>query len=774
MHSKQVEQQLLGDLLKLDDDLLKRIEEFNRDREDSKKIKVIERSGVRYAVIDNNFIEFFRAQDLRERYEIRVEQEQNGSRVFVAVQKRDRKIGVGPSYDSQEGFGAELSVQTPELGKIAVSVGSSQASLNANAFRLEGFRLGSVYPKISAVCLGILCWNDGRFGLSLPTFSGFLDFFIAMSITPLQEAFSKGSFQEGLLHFLGVTDEVRDRFIREGILGGIIGFGEEWFRRAAGVFGRFLESIDEIRFLLTPPSSNWKYDNPISAVVDFQRAMVSTMRGNFREAEYILQGLLSSKDIPIWLRATIMEFEHKYWQRRTQPFSSLSTALDFIFNSHVPSQLGKRLDDAEKYVESVSFEDLKDDEEKDRYIANLMYVMLSNRDFDPKKMIESISLIVMHLARKGDYSTILALADLLNQPFRLSQDERVAVYDALMRANAGLVSIENNQKINSENDLAAGVGIYIFAKALGFEGWNLTDLRTYVPDELRESLEGKAKEYLKTLKSLVMINPKMIGYFLYELQDVANILGREELAKELRSLQNLRYNPGFGLSEIAERSLKHPIGLLIDQYDRESYRIPRLLQNIREFSRNNSEDIYKQIEEDLDFLARNPYILWLARILSDSEDYKKLELLIQGRSTWDKELDEGANRFIEERARRNTTPLEKGDKEDTTTSTQTDNSQRKDYGELFGRSEQKQEILRVARMVANGIRTIEDKYYLDMVVDLQKRYGENVRDMFIDIFGQSQGQIIYELYTTQRKLWPNIDPYKYVAAIIYELDRRMT
>ncbi|MEM4205598.1 MAG: hypothetical protein QW336_02970, partial [Candidatus Anstonellales archaeon] len=86
MHSKQVEQQLLGDLLKLDDDLLKRIEEFNRHREDSKKIKVIERSGVRYAVIDNNFIEFFRAQDLRERYEIRVEQEQNGSRVFVAVQ----------------------------------------------------------------------------------------------------------------------------------------------------------------------------------------------------------------------------------------------------------------------------------------------------------------------------------------------------------------------------------------------------------------------------------------------------------------------------------------------------------------------------------------------------------------------------------------------------------------------------------------------------------------------------------------------------------------
>ncbi|MEM0471004.1 MAG: hypothetical protein QXL02_01840, partial [Candidatus Anstonellales archaeon] len=178
MHSKQVEQQLFGDLLKLDDDLLKRIEEFNRDREDSKKIKVIERSGVRYAVIDNNFIEFFRAQDLRERYEIRVEQEQNGSRVFVAVQKKERKIGAGLSHDSQ-GFGAELSVQTPELGKIAVSVGSSQTSLHANAFRLEGSRLGSVYPKISAVCLGILCWNDGRFGLSLPTFSGFLDFFIA-------------------------------------------------------------------------------------------------------------------------------------------------------------------------------------------------------------------------------------------------------------------------------------------------------------------------------------------------------------------------------------------------------------------------------------------------------------------------------------------------------------------------------------------------------------------------------------------------------------------
>ncbi|MEM0356530.1 MAG: hypothetical protein QW465_02135 [Candidatus Anstonellales archaeon] len=773
MHSKQVEQQLFGDLLKLDDDLLKRIEEFNRDREDSKKIKVIERSGVRYAVIDNNFIEFLRAQDLRERYEIRVEQEQNGSRVFVAVQKKERKIGVGPSYDSQDGFGAELSVQTPELGKIAASVGPSE-SLNANAFRLEGFRLGSVYPKISAVCLGILCWNDGRFGLSLPTFSGFLDFFIAMSISPLQEAFSKGSFQEGVLHFLGVTDEVRDRFIREGILGGIIGFGEEWFRRAAGVFGRFLESIDEIRFLLTPPPSNWEYNDPISAVVDFQRAVVSTMRGNFREAEYILQGLRSSRDTPIWLRATIMEFEHKYWQRRTQPFSSLSTALDFIFNSHVPSQLGKRLDEAEKYVESVSFENLENDEERDRYIANLIYVMLSNRDFDPKKMIESISSIVMYLAEKGDYSTILALADLLNQPFRLSQDERVAVYNALMRANAGLVSIEN-RKINSENDLAAGVGIYIFAKALGFnKGWNLTDLREYVPDELRGSLEEKAKEYLKTLKSLAMINPKMIGYFLYELQDVANILDREELAKELRSLQNLRYNPGFGLSEIAERSLKHPIGLLIDQYDRESYRIPRLLQNIREFSRNNSEDIYKLIEEDLDFLARNPHILLLARVLSDSEDYKKLELLIQGRSTGDKELDDGANRFIEERARRNTTPLEKSDNESTTTSTQTDNSQRKDYGELFGRSEQKQEILRVARMVANGTKRIDDERYLQIVVDLQRRYGENLRDMFVDIFGQSQGQVLYESYMTHKRLWPNIDPYKYVAAIIYELDRRIT
>jgi len=262
-------------------------------------------------------------------------------------------VGVGlitpyHSLESTVGFsnnGLDLSMKYGDSGVGEVSIGTTigdnpGVSVGINSLNFS-FNNKGIYAS-----LGPVKW-DGGISLS-PLPKSPLELVPAV-ISGIQEVNSRepNNFIEGASLFLQGT--------------------------VNGIFGAIAEFADEIRYLFSGPT---KYNQEELLLRVFQ-AIHSANKGNFRESEHIIQSIKSSDNVNPFIKAYLMLVELEHWEKRVKPFSSLTTAFDFIFNGHMPGQIRSQIEEYKKFFldNQSNFGNLKD-EQKEKYIIGMFLFLL--------------------------------------------------------------------------------------------------------------------------------------------------------------------------------------------------------------------------------------------------------------------------------------------------------------------------------------------------------------------------------------------------------------
>jgi hypothetical protein len=314
-------------------------------------------------------------------------------------------VGVGfitPYYslESTVGFsnnGLDLSMKYGDNGVGEVSIGTTiggnpGVSVGINSLNFS-FNNKGIYAS-----LGPVKW-DGGISLS-PLPKSPLELIPAV-ISGIQEVNSRepNNFIEGASLFLQGT--------------------------VNGIFGAIAEFADEIRYLFSGPT---KYNQEELLLRVFQ-AIHSANKGNFRESEHIIQSIKSSDNVNPFIKAYLMLVELEHWEKRVRPFSSLTTAFDFIFNGHIPGQIRSQIEEYKKFfLDNRSNFGKLDNEQKEKYIIGMFLFLLegfnklyqrqkldANEDAQLRSVVSYLSSSYESFSDLGDYPYLVSLLLNLDQ-----------------------------------------------------------------------------------------------------------------------------------------------------------------------------------------------------------------------------------------------------------------------------------------------------------------------------------------------------------------------
>ena len=317
------------------------------------------------------------------------------------------------SLESTVGFsndGLDLSMKYGDNGVGEVSIGTTigdnpRVSVGINSLNFA-FNNKGIYAS-----LGPVKW-DGSISLS-PLPKSPLELVPAV-ISGIQEVNTRepNNFAEGALLFLQGT--------------------------VNGIFGAIAEFADEIRYLFSGPT---KYNQEELLLRVFQ-AKYSVSKGNFREAEHIMQSIKNSYNVNPFIKAYLMLVELEHWEKRVRPFSSLTTALDFIFNGHMPGQIRSQIEEYKKFFldNQSNFGNLED---KQKYLIGMFLFLLegfnklsqkldANEDLQLRSVVSYLSSSYELFSDDGDYPYLVSLLLNLGQMLGMVITNPNAIYRKLI------------------------------------------------------------------------------------------------------------------------------------------------------------------------------------------------------------------------------------------------------------------------------------------------------------------------------------------------------
>lgn len=602
-------------------------------------------------------------------------------------------VGVGfitPYYslESTVGFsnnGLDLSMKYGDSGVGEVSIGTTigdnpgvSAGINSLNF---AFNNKGLYAS-----LGPVKWDGGISLSSLPKSPLEL---VPAVISGFQEVNTRepNNFVEGALLFL------------QGAVNGI--------------FGAIAEFADEIRYLFSGPT---KYNQEELLLRVFQ-AIHSANKGNFRESEHIIQSIKNSDNVNPFIKAYLMLVELEHWEKRVRPFSSLTTALDFIFNGHMPGQIRSQIEEYKKFFldNQSNFGNLKD-QQKEKYIIGMFLFLLegfnklsqrqkldANEDVQLRSVVSYLSSSYESFSDLGDYPYLVSL--LLN-----------------------LDQMLGGRIITNPNA--------IYEKLI---------------DQSNES--NKFNEKYKT--AFQQLRYDIVGFstFFYGLYSDQEIIHRAQLE--------------YGFSDFIR-----PIGIKTTlQRMREKIEASKQIQLeiMKLIEQGNFEDAKKKLEsiEEMEMLDlpgyRSIYLIWAYLKFSKSLDENKINQIyraiyldiLQISNINDSSIDLNIDKqkfsnqlqaFLQYVAPLPVTKL---------TTSQINTNQ----------INITVETLKKARSIALGKDESLPKEDLDKIIkSLQEKSGGDLEKAFL-MHGE-KGKILYENYLTMQKIYRSMDGWKYLAAMV--------
>lgn len=771
--------------IEIDDYVANLIEEFNKKLQDPNKGLVVKKENGKtsVAISDSDlFIKFLRAYELpRQGYEIR-----NIGGKLILEKEKQQSFGVDlESSIGSDGVGTGVSVKyiSKELGETGLTVGlADKKKINFNWNILHMGWYDSLYAGIGPFSIS----NEGIRFTPFSSFSFqniatgllFQSIFTGVNTATSAENLGIGErILKGVFAFLGYTDDVEQAFKEEGIVGGIKAWFSEVGGRVLGIFDGVAEFIDDvfagIATLFGVPAGST--DN---SVLTSLQAIAATKKSNFIEAERLINSVLNSKDTPMWLRGHMMSFEHEYWKKRVQPFSSLLTAFSFGFHSHVPNELEDRLRKAEEFVEQKDYSQLNE-QDKRKYIANLFYLIFSNKHFDKSKLIANLEFILKDMA--DDPSSIIILGDFLSRPLQLTNQERIDLENKLSRIfSNNPLSTQNLTQEEAQDRMKVRLARELFMIGYYNNNQGLDDkFYAEVPDSMREELKESLKRINDQLINQSILLPVLVPYALITLIKTAEYISDNPYSYIEEKLSKLpRYiNTEHGFSEITGKS-KIPVilSMMFNEY-KKKYRVDfdrfvELAERLRETNDSSErQSILEELKRLYDQFSKDPNQSLMFAIYS-YENPKKANYIdyITARTVmWVvdddvKRFEQVKREFWEYIRSKTVTPLPTQQPPEISS-----NEYKVDLNSFTG---DKTEMFRRARRIALGLETPNEEY-VNIRVDMERLFKDKDQiEMFRNVFGDNH-MYIYESFLNLKRMYPDLDPVSYVAAMVYLSKKRM-
>jgi hypothetical protein len=589
-------------------------------------------------------------------------------------------VGVGfitpyHSLESTVGFsndGLDLSMKYGDNGVGEVSIGTTirdnpGVSVGINSLNFA-FNNKGIYAS-----LGPVKW-DGSISLSsLPKSP--LELAPAV-ISGIQEVNTRepNNFAEGALLFLQGT--------------------------VNGIFGAIAEFADEIRYLFSGPT---KYNQEELLLRVFQ-AKYSVSKGNFREAEHIIQSIKNSDNVNPFIKAYLMLAELEHWEKRVRPFSSLTTALDFIFNGHMPGQIRSQIEEYKKFFldNQSNFGNLED---KQKYLIEMFLFLLedfnklsqqqkldANEDAQLRSVISYLSSSYELFSDDGDYPYLVSLLLSLDQMLGRIITNPDAIYRKL---------IDESNRLNEKYKTAFQQLRY---DILGFSRFFYG---LYSDQEIieRVQLEYGFSDFIRPIGIKTTLQrsrekleaSKQIQLEIMKLIEQGNF---EDAKKKLESIEQMEMfnSPGYRSIYLIWAYLKFSKEINYRAID----------QDIRQISNINDPSIYpnidiqkfsNQLQAFLQYVAPLP----VTKVTASQINTNQINITV--------------------------------------------------------------ETLKKARSIALGKNESLPKEDLDKIIkSLQEKSGGDLEKAFL-IYGE-KGKILYENYLVMQKIYRNMDGWKYLAAMV--------
>ncbi len=481
------------------------------------------------------------------------------------------------------------------------------------------------------------------------------------------------------------------------------------------IFGAIAEFADEIRYTISGPT---KYNQEELLLRVFQ-AIHSANKGNFREAEHIIQSIKNSDNVNPFIKAYLMLVELEHWEKRVKPFSSLTTAFDFIFNRHMPDQIRSQIEEYKKFFldNQRNFENLED-KQKEKYMIGMFLFLLEgfnklsqqqklegNEYLQLGSVVSYLSLSYGLFSDHGDYPYLVSL--LLNLDQMLGGGvitNRYAIYEKLIDQSDGSNKLNEKYKTAFQQLRYDIIGLSRFFYGL-YSDQEIIDrvqLEYGFSDPLRpigaKTTLQRTREKLEASKQIQLEIMKLIeqGNF-------------EDAKKKLESIEEMQmFNlPGY----------------------RSIYWIWAYLKSSKSsLDENKINEIKHKIYRDIDWDLSE-----ILKIDDPNIDEQKFSNQLQA--------------FLQYVAPLPVTKV--------TTSNQINTNQMNITVET----------LKKARSIALGKDESLPKEDLDKIIkSLQEKSGGDLEKAFL-MYGE-KGKILYENYLVMQKIYRSIDGWKYLAAII--------
>jgi putative component of toxin-antitoxin plasmid stabilization module len=612
-------------------------------------------------------------------------------------------VGVGlitPYYslESTVGFsnnGSDLAMKYGDRGVGEVSIGTTigdnpGVSVGINSLNFS-FNNKGLYAS-----LGPVKWDRGISLSPLPKSPLEL---VPAVISGIQEVNSKepNDFIEGASLFL------------QGIVNGI--------------FGGIAEFADEIRYLFSGPT---KYNQEELLLRVFQ-AIHSANKGNFRESEHIIQSIKNSDNVNPFIKAYLMLVELEHWEKRVRLFSSLTTALDFIFNGHMPGQIRSQIEEYKKFFldNQSNFGNLKEDEQKkEKYIIGMFLFLLegfnklsqrqkldADKDVQLRSVVSYLSSSYESFSDLGDYPYLVSL--LLNLDQMLGGG-------VITNPNAiCLILIDQSNESNKLNEKyktafqqlrydIVGLSTFFYGLYSDQEIIHRVQLEYGFSDFIRpigiKTTLQRIKEKREALKQKLEAS-KQIQLEVMKLIEQGNF---EDAKKKLESIEEMQMfdSPGYRSIYWIWLYLKFSKSSLdenrINEIKHEIYQA--IGWDIRQISNINDPNIDKQKFSDqlqafLQYVAPPP----VTKVTTSQINTNEINITV--------------------------------------------------------------ETLKKARLIALGKDESLPKEDLDKIIkSLQEKSGGDLEKAFL-MYGE-KGKILYENYLTMQKIYRSIDGWKYLAAMV--------
>gem|GEM_PF-6349709 len=605
-------------------------------------------------------------------------------------------VGVGfitpyHSLESTVGFsnnGLDLSMKYGDRGVGEVSIGTAIGGNPAVSVGINSLNF-SFNNKGLYASLGPVKWDGGISLSSLPKSPLEL---VPAVISGIQEVNSRepNNFIEGASLFLQGT--------------------------VNSIFGAIAEFADEIRYLFSRPT---KYNQEELLLRVFQ-AIHSANKGNFRESEHIIQSIKSSDNVNPFIKAYLMLVELEHWEKRVRPFSSLTTALDFMFNRHMPGQIRSQIEEYKKFFldNQSNFGNL-DNEQKEKYIIGMFLFLLegfnklsqrqkldANEDVQLRSVVSYLS-SYESFSDLGDYPYLVSLL--------LSLDQMLG---GGVITNPGAIYrklVDQSNKFNEKYKTAfqqlrydiVGFSTFFYGLYSDQEIIHRVQLEYGFSDFIRpigiKTTLQRMKENLQRMREKIEAS-KQIQLEIMKLIEQGNF---EDAKKKLESIEEMQMLdlPGYRSIYLIWAYLKFSKSLdenKINQIYRAIYLDILQISNINDSSVDPNIDKQKfpnQLQAFLQYVAPLP----VTKVTTSQINTNQMNITV--------------------------------------------------------------ETLKKARLIALGKDESLPKEDLDKIIkSLQEKSGGDLEKAFL-MYGE-KGKILYENYLTMQKIYRSIDGWKYLAAMV--------